>query len=187
MQINRYISHKLILSSRDMWWTQFTLFSHRTRSGTCHYFGHLTDQRINPLNWENNCLINQEWVEALVKTEIVHHGLANVLLSTLPSNMVNIIPPHCHEGLSSPGMVVFSKKDCMQAAGLVCSVTQSSINGKCWSITSCFHPNRWKIMWLLESFIKCGAMTEIYREIKAETERERDEMLISAACLQLLV
>lgn len=38
-------------------------------------------------------------------------------------------------------------------------------------------------MWLLESFIKCGAMMEIYREIKAETDREResDEMLIFAA------
>lgn len=28
-------------------------------------------------------------------------------------------------------------------------------------------------MWLPESFIKCGAMTETYREIKAETDRER--------------
>lgn len=26
-------------------------------------------------------------------------------------------------------------------------------------------------MWLLESFIKCGAMIEMYREIKAEIER----------------
>lgn len=62
-------------------------------------------------------------------------------------------------------------KEELHAAGLVGSVTQSSIYmEKCWSIKHCFHPNRWKIMWLEESFIKRGAVMEIYREIKDETE-----------------